>query len=122
MARLMRLKITSLAILMAILAGVSANAAEWPQEITADDGAVVTLYQPQVEVFTGNDLEARAAISVTSQETGNIPVFGAVWIRANLDIDRDTRTAVIREKPVTLRRWNSSMSRRRFCCRENRPC
>jgi hypothetical protein len=101
MARLMRLKITSLAILMAILAGVSANAAEWPQEITADDGAVVTLYQPQVEVFTGNDLEARAAISVTSQETGNIPVFGAVWIRANLDIDRDTRTAVIRDVQIT---------------------
>ena len=82
--------------------GISAQslAADWPQQLTADSGAVLVIYQPQVEEFTGNSLEARAAVSV--KETPDAaPVFGAIWIKARIDTNRDTRTAVLRSLEVS---------------------
>ncbi len=73
----------------------------WPKELHGDNGGVVIIYQPQVEVFTGNNLESRAAISVKTPETGNEPIFGAVWITAKIDTNRDTRTAVIRDIEIS---------------------
>ncbi len=73
----------------------------WPQELSGNDGAVLLIYQPQVEVFTGNSLEARAAVSVKMPASGNTPVFGAIWIEARLDTNRDTRTAVIRDIEIS---------------------
>jgi len=73
----------------------------WPQELHGADGAVLLIYQPQVEVFTGNSLEARAAVSVKAPTLGNTPTFGAIWIKARLDTNRDTRTAVIRDISIS---------------------
>ena len=93
------------AVLLSVLVGLTTMAQSqeisWPQELTSENGGVVIIYQPQVEVFTGNNLEARAAVSVKSSQTGNTPVFGAVWIEAKLDTNRDTRTAVIRDIEVS---------------------
>jgi hypothetical protein len=76
----------------------SAHADEilWPQQIVADNGAIILVYQPQVENFTGNSLEGRAAVSVKTPSNNNVPVFGALWFIAKIDTDRDTRTATIR--------------------------
>jgi hypothetical protein len=60
----------------------------WPQELEADNGSVVLIYQPQVEEFSGNSLEGRAAVSVKSAATNNVPVFGAIWFEANRDYSR----------------------------------
>ncbi len=86
-----------------IVLATSAHAQDisWPQELSRDDGAVLLIYQPQVEVFTGNILEARAAVSVKTPASGNMPVFGAIWIEARLDTNRDTRTAVIRDIEIS---------------------
>ncbi len=73
----------------------------WPQEFSGENGAAVIIYQPQVEVFTGNSLEARAAVSVKTSAADNTPVFGAIWIKARLDTNRDTRTAIIRDIEVS---------------------
>jgi hypothetical protein len=73
----------------------------WPQELSGDDGAVVLIYQPQIEAFAGNNLEARAAVSVKTASSGGVPVFGAVWIKAKIDTNRDTRTAVIRDIDIS---------------------
>ncbi len=93
------------ALLLAGLVGFTSAAHSqdigWPQELRGDDGSVVLIYQPQVEVFTGNSLEARAAVSVKTVSSGNVPVFGAVWIKAKLDTNRDPRTAVIRDIEVS---------------------
>ena len=97
----MRQITTCFTIILTLFFGVSAHSTEWPQELVADNGTVVLVYQPQVEVFTGNDLEARAAISVKGPSTEGVPVFGAIWIKASLDTDRDTRTAVIRDIEIT---------------------
>ena len=93
-----------LAALLAIAAS-AAGAAEaqlvsWPQQLGAEDGATVIVYQPQVEAFSGNALEARAAVAVKTPESGNVPMFGAIWMQARLDVDRDARTAVIRSISV----------------------
>ncbi len=86
-----------------IVLATSAHAQDisWPQELSSDNGAVLLIYQPQVELFTGNSLEARAAVSVKMPASGNVPVFGAIWIEAKLDTDRDTRTAVIRDIEIS---------------------
>jgi len=72
----------------------------WPQEIVADNDAVVIVYQPQIEEFSGNDLAGRAAVSVKKAETDNVPVFGAIWFEAKIDTDRDARSATIRDLDV----------------------
>jgi hypothetical protein len=72
----------------------------WPQEIVAGNGAVVIVYQPQIEEFSGNDLVGRAAISVKKPEADNVPVFGAIWFEAKIDIDREARTATIRDVDI----------------------
>ncbi len=88
---------TSLIVLLIAAAGTRAQEISWPQELVAADGSVVVIYQPQVEDFTGNIIEGRAAVSVSRPTSGNVPVFGAVWLTARIDTDRDTRTGVIRE-------------------------
>ena len=77
-----------------------ADEVSWPQEIVAESGAVVLLYQPQVEEFSGNDLVGRAAVSAKSPASENVPVFGAIWFEAKIDTDRDARTAIIRDLQV----------------------
>ena len=72
----------------------------WPQEIVADNGAIVIVYQPQIEEFSGNDLVGRAAISVKRPEADNVPVFGAIWFEAKIDTDREARTATIRDVDI----------------------
>ena len=88
--------------MMLALLTTAANAEEitWPQELVADNGATVTIYQPQVESFSGNSLEGRAAVSVQLTTASDAPKFGAIWFKARLDTDRDTRTAVIRDVEV----------------------
>jgi hypothetical protein len=96
----MNSRLICLTLLTAIAAAAQADEFSWPQELAADNGDVVIIYQPQVEIFSGNDLEARAAVSVKSPDTDNVPVFGAIWFKARLDTDREARTALIRDIEV----------------------
>jgi len=73
-------------------------ASDWPQEVQTPK-ALITIYEPQVEELTMNDIQARAAVSVTvAGETE--PHFGAVWITGRLDVDRDARTIKLRDVKV----------------------
>ena len=92
-------------LLPAVLIGLATMAHSqeitWPQELSGDEGGVVLIYQPQVEVFRGNNIEARAAVSVKTAASGNTPVFGAIWIESKIDTNRDTRTAIIRDIKIS---------------------
>jgi len=92
-------------ILMATLVFVAtlaqAQDISWPQQLQADNGSVVIIYQPQVEEFSGNSIEGRAAVSVKRPSSDNVPEFGAIWFQARLDTDRDARTAVIRDIEIS---------------------
>ena len=71
---------------------------EWPREIEAE-GALVVLYQPQLESFEQNQLRARAAVSVQLPDNP-APVFGTVWIDARVDTDLDTRLVSLRSLSI----------------------
>jgi hypothetical protein len=65
----------------------------WPKQIDVSEGRII-IYQPQPDVFEGNMLSARAAVSVTM--TGQTePVFGTAWFSTRVQTDRDNRTVEI---------------------------
>ncbi len=96
----MRTRSAFLTLMALVATAVHAEEFGWPQQLDADDGSVVIIYQPQVEEFLGNSLEGRAAVSVKSPASNNVPVFGAFWFQARIDTDRDARTAVIRDVEI----------------------
>jgi len=61
----------------------------WPREISSG-AAVITMYQPQLDTWEKNTVEARAAVSVKATADA-APIFGAVWLSAQFETDRDTR-------------------------------
>ncbi|MEK6783625.1 MAG: hypothetical protein AABY93_18120 [Bacteroidota bacterium] len=71
---------------------------QWPRDIEAKQ-ARITLYQPQPEVFSGDKLSARAAVSVT--QTSQEPIFGAVWMDARVATDRNKRIVSLVDLKVT---------------------
>lgn len=68
--------------------------AQWPKEISAKNGAVITIYQPQPESMQGNILKGRAAFSAV-ETAGTEPVFGVFWYTSTMMTDLDTRTVTL---------------------------
>ncbi|AQG81990.1 hypothetical protein [Spirosoma montaniterrae] len=88
-------------ILLGCLVSFTAVAqSNWPREIALASGGKIVIYQPQPENLNGNKLSARAAVSVR-RKAGDEPVFGAVFVDATLDTDKDSRTATL--ESVTVR-------------------
>ena len=75
----------------------------WPREIQLEQGTVL-IYQPQSEKLDGNQLDARAAVSVELKDSAG-PVFGVVWITTRLETDRAERTATLADISVTRTRF-----------------
>jgi hypothetical protein len=61
----------------------------WPKTITAPDGSIIKLYEPQPESFSGNILKTRSAVSL--QQNDKDPIFGTVWAVETVETDRDNR-------------------------------
>src|SRR4051812_36060097 len=80
-------------------------AAEWPLRIEGARAPIV-IYQPQPESLKGNLLKARAAVSV--QPAGKNPVFGAVWLDARIETDREKRTVTVENVHVTRTRFKEA--------------
>ncbi|MGO4291980.1 hypothetical protein [Chitinophaga sp. RAB17] len=80
-----------------VLLSQAAVAQQWPYHISVPQGTVV-VYQPQPQSFTNNHLAAIAAVSF--EKKGVDPVFGAVWIDANVITDRETRLVTLEELKV----------------------
>ncbi len=89
-----------LLLIVAILVGHAASAADpWPREIKAKEGKVV-IYQPQLESFQGDKVTVRAAVSVQKTDM-KAPMFGVVWFDSQVATDRDKRTVEFQEIKVT---------------------
>ena len=100
MTLVIRLAVTVLAFLIGMTAvHVQAEEGDWPIEIQAPNAKIV-IYQPQLETFEDNHLTGRAAVAVTKAGEAE-PVFGAVWMDARVDTDRDTRMVSILDAKVT---------------------
>ncbi|MFZ5450371.1 MAG: hypothetical protein ACOZF2_00650 [Thermodesulfobacteriota bacterium] len=73
---------------------------KWPKRFEHPKGTVV-MYQPQLEDFKDDRLlTSRAAVSVKTKKMKQ-PVFGAVWMTAQVAVNRDTRMATIDDVKVT---------------------
>ncbi len=72
-------------ILSGLLLSVSAQqTGSWPKAATATDGSIIKMYEWQTESFSGNTLQARAAISVIEAGKSD-PTFGVAWLSATLE-------------------------------------
>lgn len=78
---------------------------QWPMVLEPGDGRVITLYQPQPESYADGKFSARAALSGTQQ--GKDPVFGAIWVKGFLEVDRSTRMGTLTQLEVTDIRFPS---------------
>ena len=94
------------ALCLLLLATPALATLEWPQEITAPEGAIV-VYQPQPEGLAGNVLSGRAAISLELKNQAE-PIFGAMWFSARIDTDRDADTATVTDVRVERVAWPDS--------------
>ena len=66
---------------------VNLAAGAWPREITAN-GATVLVYQPQIDRWQNNRLDARAAVSLQPPGAPQ-PSFGVIWITARTEVDKE---------------------------------
>jgi hypothetical protein len=63
---------------------------KWPRVIETPQAKIV-IFQPQLEDFTENRLNSRFAASVQGKDMKE-PEFGAVWVEARIETQRDERT------------------------------
>ncbi len=70
----------------------------WPRT-EEKNGAKLEMFQPQPELFEGNRLRVRAAVSIVLPGETE-PQFGAVWFEARVVTDRDEREVSIQDIKV----------------------
>ncbi|MGA3288206.1 MAG: hypothetical protein ABSD46_12350 [Bacteroidota bacterium] len=80
-------------------------AEDWPREVLSSEGTI-TMYQPQIESYSGNSLKARAAVSIIPIGKDE-PVFGAIWVDCRVMTDRPTRTVKLEQMEVRRTRFPS---------------
>src|SRR5262245_38676076 len=88
------------------VASLHAQDYSWPREIPVAGGATgtIVLYQPQAEQLEGNALTARGAIAL--KVTGRPdPIFGAMWMTAKIDVDRDSGMVWVHDLRISRVRW-----------------
>jgi hypothetical protein len=66
----------------------------FPLQATASNGASVTVFQPQLDNFQGDELSAHAAVAVQMPGQSQ-PTYGAVWLQTQVSTDRTARTVEI---------------------------
>ena len=92
---------------LALCAAVALHAQDysWPRQIPVAGGTrTIILYQPQAEKLEGNLLTARGAIALKVSNTAE-PIFGAMWMTATVDVDRDSGMVWLHTLKVTRVRW-----------------
>lgn len=87
-------------LLLFLMVSVNLLSEDWPKIIKHSSGTEVTFYQPQIESFDKIYLESRAAIMIKTNKQKD-PIFGAVWVKAKVLTDRDTRLISLEDVVVT---------------------
>ena len=76
----------------------------WPKEITSSDGRIISIFEPQPEKYSSNNITGRAAVSISKTKTDD-PVFGVMWFDAVLESGADNNTASIKAITVTASKF-----------------
>lgn len=84
-------------VLLALMGGGTvADDPSWPMKISFERGSLL-IYQPQIESFVGNRLEARAAISIRQGSPEAAPTFAALRFIATTDSTQNDAVLTVRE-------------------------
>jgi hypothetical protein len=86
--------------LAASTAGAQAPDVAWPREVRAQDGTVITVYQPQVERWADNNLSGRAAVSVLPAGAKE-PSYGVIELTARTEIDKSSDLVTLSALRIT---------------------
>lgn len=65
----------------------------WPKEIKSSGGAIISVFEPQPEKYSGNDVTARSAVSIR-KTADDEPLFGVMWFEAVLEPTGDNAATV----------------------------
>jgi len=77
----------------------------WPRQITAQ-GATIQVYQPQLDRWAGNRLEAYAAIAIQDQDSHD-RTYGVIWFTARTEVDKVNRLVTLDDFKLTRRNFPS---------------
>jgi hypothetical protein len=77
----------------------------WPRHVQTTAG-YATIYQPQVETWTGNKLTFHAAVSFAATDSG-APTFGVVFATARTETDKENRTVTLEDMKLTGAKYPS---------------
>jgi hypothetical protein len=67
----------------------------WPRQIQ-QGGNTITIYQPQVERWDGNQLQSRAAVAVETPASAQ-PTYGVIWLSARTEVDKERRLVTLED-------------------------
>ena len=71
----------------------------WPRRIAAE-GATILVYQPQLDTWKGNQLEAYAAVGVRITATKTTD-YGVIWFSARTEVDKVNRLVTLEDFKIT---------------------
>jgi hypothetical protein len=67
----------------------------WPKQFVSG-GNTFSIYQPQIERWYGNELQARAAVGLETAASPQ-PRFGVIWFSALTDVDKESRMVTLQD-------------------------
>ncbi len=71
----------------------------WPRVVTSQ-GATISIYQPQVDSWSGNVLKAYAAVKVVTPGKKTTD-YGVIWFSANTEVDKVNRVVTLNNFNIT---------------------
>ncbi len=77
----------------------------WPRQLVYQ-GAKIAIYQPQLESWTGNMLDAYAAVSIKTEHT-NKTDYGVIWFTARTEVDKVNRVVTLEDFQLTKKNFPS---------------
>jgi hypothetical protein len=76
-----------------------AASSPWPRRTVAQ-GSTTEVCQPQLDRWSGNKLEAHAAVVIRNQGS-NDSIYGAIWFTARIEVDKLNRLVTLEDFKIT---------------------
>src|SRR5262245_31523814 len=71
----------------------------WPR-VTTVQGATISIYQPQLENWTGNLLDAYSAVKIKTPAS-DVTNYGVIWFTARTEVDKANRVVTLSDFALT---------------------
>jgi hypothetical protein len=81
----------------------------WPRTVASGTDQI-TIYQPQIESWEANRLQARAAVAVQTAASAQ-PVYGVIGFSARTEVDRENRLVSLQDLQLTRTSFPSDPQR-----------